>query len=248
MSEIDFYKPKEVAWLGVNPAGTRGAPGHDLIKVERVLDFGVEKVASMRRKTIEVYGRDGFVLQSEDSYPPVKREVVLHVTDKAVIRPLLSDKELDFYFYDKNEFRRGIVLEPSIVKLNAYGDYKVTLPMLLQPGKWGPQWTEMITASTGQLHNTGDCDSWPRILIKPSATAFSLSINDETMHFKQQESVPVNIIVDMREIEITDESGKLRNSDFERGTFPLKLRPGGNGLTLTGILEVRITGNWGKLL
>ena len=113
MSEIDFYKPKEVAWLGVDPAGTRGAPGHDLIKVERVLDFGVEKVASMRRKTIEVYGRDGFVLQSEDSYPPVKREVVLHVTDKAVIRPLLSDMELDFYFYDKNEFRRGIVLEPG---------------------------------------------------------------------------------------------------------------------------------------
>lgn len=234
------------AWLGVDESATGGKEGATITKIMGVIDFGIETISTRRQELVEVYGRSGFILQQQDAFIPVKRDLTLHVTDMDTVSPLTGAGLKDFYFYDDNIYHRGVVTGISSEKLNHKGDYMVTVNLLLQPGKWFRAFEQKIEGANGAIENTGTCDALVTFAITPNKNDFSLTVNDKTMTFHQETITPIT--VDMAHMEITDAEGKKRNSDFVRGTFPIALQAGANGIHTEGISALTVSGNWGKLL
>lgn len=208
-----------------------------------VLDIGKSVPAILRHDTIEVFARDGFLLDSEEVYDQPDREVRILCESEASYTTLLEKFPPGFYgkiFFgnDRGMHREGLIHSYDY-ELHDSGRWlkEVTIHFKLQPFLYSPYPKHFIVEANGSIRNTGIETDRIKVTVTGTAGAIvDLVINSTPMTVQLGNT----FVIDCGEMTMTTPTGTPVNHWRISGDF-FKLRSGDNGISFgEGVSQLNI--------
>lgn len=205
-----------------------------------VLSLGEEQICGLNYETLTVYGRNGKIYSSNESYKGYTRTIKLLISDRSKVDTVMdkivginkkiqfSDNE-KFYFY--YTFLDEIIIEKLRDKIILNIDLKI------YPFKYFIENKVFTLTRNSTAENIGNVFCEPKITIFGNGST-SFSLGRQTMRFNIDEK----LVIECKhgEQNLYDKDGNVANSRLLGGSF-FEVPPGLRGVVLgAGITRVEI--------